>query len=62
MDPGNVIQLSNIKGYRFTGRLEDTLQANVSQPSENLEIDEENKDSNLKLKFQNHMDGTGELI
>jgi hypothetical protein len=39
MDPGNVIQLSNIKGYRFTGRLEDTLQANVSQPSENLEID-----------------------
>jgi hypothetical protein len=61
MDPGKIIELSNLKYYHFAGGL-NTLQAKVSKPSENLEIDEENKDSNLKLKFQNHMDGTGELI
>lgn len=39
MDPGNVIELSNLKCYHFTGGLDDTLQGKVSQPSENLEID-----------------------
>ena len=40
MDPGNVIELSNLKCYHFTGGgLDDTLQVKVSQPSENLEID-----------------------